>query len=308
MKKLSFLSRITLLLGFFFTLDKLLGFLRVIIIARAFNLSFQLDAFNAADILPTLLTALISGEALAMAFIPILTQTLTLRGRTAAWDLFSRVVNLAFIITGAMSLIAAIFADPIVRLWITPGFTASQQHIVSSLLRLDLIAACIFSISGIVVGGLQANEHFLLPALAPIFYNIGQIFGAAILAPATPLHLGPLTFPTFGLGVYGLTYEIILGAVLHLLIQIPGLIRYGFRWTPSIKINDPAMVAALKVIGPRVVTVLFVQLMFVARSSFGLAARTNRRAHFFNLWLDDYGSSRNVIRNCDCHCHASNSF
>jgi len=79
MKKLSFISRIALLLGFLFTLDKLLAFVRVIIIARAFNLSFELDAFNAADILPTLLTALISGEALAVAFIPVLIQTLTLR-------------------------------------------------------------------------------------------------------------------------------------------------------------------------------------------------------------------------------------
>jgi putative peptidoglycan lipid II flippase len=265
MKKLSFLTRIALLLGFLFTLDKLLAFVRVIIIARAFNLSFELDAFNAADILPTLLTALISGEALAVAFIPVLTQTLTLRGREAAWDLFSRVVNLAFIITGALAVIAAIFADPIVRLWM-PGFNADQQHIISLLMRLDLIASCIFSISGLVVGGLQANEHFLLPALAPILYNIGQIFGAAILAPATPLHFGPFTLPALGLGVYGLAYGVILGAALHLLIQIPGLIRYGFRWTPSVRINDPAMIASLKVIGPRVVTVLGVQLMFVARS------------------------------------------
>ncbi len=268
MKKLSFLTRVSLLLGFFFTLDKLLGFARTIIIAHTFNLSV-LDAFNAADILPGLITALISGEALAMAFIPILTQTFTLRDRQAAWDLFSRVVNLAFIITTTLAVIAAIFADPIVRLWITPGFNANQQHIVSSLMRLDLIASCIFSVSGLVIGGLQANEHFILPALAPILYDLGQIFGAVILAPATPIHVGPFMFPTLGLGVYGLAYGIILGAAMHLLIQIPGLIRYGFRWTPSIRINDPAMITSLKVIGPRVVTVLFVQLMFVARSYLG---------------------------------------
>jgi len=269
MKKLSFLSRITLLLGFFFTLDKLLAFVRVVIIARAFNLSFQLDAFNAADIVPTLLTALLSGEALAMAFIPVLTQTLTLRGRQAAWDLFSRVVNLAFIATTVLAALAALFAGPIVRMWITPGFNPDQQHIVALLMSLDLIAAVIFSVSGLVAGGLQANEHFLLPALAPILYNVGQIFGAAILAPSTPFHFGPLTFPALGLGVYGLAYGVILGAALHLLIQIPGLIHFGFRWTPSIKINDPAMITSLKVIGPRVVTVLFVQLMFVARSYLG---------------------------------------
>ncbi len=266
MKKLSFLTRVSLLLGFFFTLDKLLAFLRAIIILRQFQLSSQLDAFYFADLLPSWEVAIFSGSALAMAMIPVLTQTLTLRGRESAWDLFSRVANVAFIVTGIGAALVAIFAEPIIRLWIAPGVGAGEQHFIAGLMRIDLIATFIFSISGLVIATLQANQHFFLPALAPILYNIGQIFGALILAPNTPYVFGPIKFPAFGLGVYGLVYGVIIGAALHLAIQIPGLIRYGFRWTASLDLRDPALIEMFKVLWPRLLTVLGVQLMFMVRA------------------------------------------
>ncbi len=255
MKKLSFLTRTSLLLGFFFTLDKVLAFARSIIIARTFRLSFELDAFNVANNLPDLLFALISGGALAMAFIPVLSSTLTINGRQAAWHLFSRVANLAFIVTASAAVIIAIFSEQIVKaqIGIAPGFDSQKQSLIADLMRLNLIATLIFSISGLVMASLQANQHFLFPALAPILYNVGQIFGALVLAPR--------------FGVHGLVYGVIIGSVLHLAIQIPALIKYQFRWTPSLKI-DPAVIEALKVVGPRLLTMFLIQLMFIARDNF----------------------------------------
>ena len=266
MKKLSFLTQISLLLGFCFTLDKLLAFARTIIILRQFQLSAQLDAFYYADLLPSWEVAIFSGSALAMAMIPVLTQTLTLHGRESAWNLFSRVANVAFIVTGIGAVLVAIFADPIIRLWIAPGLSPGQQHFIAILMRIDLIATFIFSISGLVIAALQANQHFLFPALAPILYNVGEIFGALILAPGTPYRLGPLALPALGFGVYGLVYGVILGAALHLAVQIPGLIRYGFRWTASLDLHDEALIGMFKVLWPRLLTVLGVQLMFMARA------------------------------------------
>jgi len=169
MNKLSFLARTSLLIGFFFGIDKVLAFARSIIIARQFSLSFELDAFNVANNLPDLLFALISGGALSMAFIPVLTQILTLKGRDAVWVLFSRVANLAFVVTAGAAILIAIFAEQIVRseIGIAPGFGLEQQQLIAELMRLNLIATLIFSISGLVIGGLQANQHFILPALAP---------------------------------------------------------------------------------------------------------------------------------------------
>ena len=109
------------------------------------------------------------------------------------------------------------------------------------------------------MASLQANQHFLFPALAPILYNVGQIFGALALAPR--------------FGVRGLVYGVIIGSLLHLAIQIPALIKYQFRWTPSLKL-DPAVIEALKVVGPRLLTMFLIQSMFIARDNF--ASRLNQ--------------------------------
>lgn len=270
MRKLSFLTRTSFLIGGFFALDKGLAFLRSIIIARQFSLSFELDAFNVANNLPDMLFALISGGAMSMALIPILSEYLTTRGRPEAWKLFSRIANLAFVVTAIVGIFIAIFAEQIVRseIGIAPGFGPEEQDVIIKLMRLNLIATTIFSVSGLVMGGLQANQHFFLPAMAPALYNIGQIFGALVFSPTEPYTIGPVTFPALGLGIPGLVYGVILGATLHLGIQIPGLIKYKFRWTPSLTLKDEGVLKALKIMGPRLVTMIGIQLVFIARDNF----------------------------------------
>lgn len=267
MKKLSHLARISLMLAVFFSVDKGVAILRQLIIARQFGLSPALDAFNAANNLPDLLYAVISGGALAMAFIPVLSETLTQKGRQEAWDLFSRITNLVFIVTAVLSLIVALMADQLVNHVITPGFDPGQKLLVAELMRLNLIATLIFSLSGLAMAGLQANQHFLLPAIAPILYNLGQIFGAIILSPDKGYSFGPLTLPAFGMGVQGLVYGVILGALLHLCVQIPALIKYQFRWVPRIGIRHPEVLQVLKLLGPRLFTVFFIQINFLWRDN-----------------------------------------
>jgi putative peptidoglycan lipid II flippase len=263
------LSKTTLMLFSLFAVDKVLGILRQILIARQFGLSPELDAFNAANNLPDLLFALISGGALAVAFIPVLTETLTNKGRNPAWDLFSRIANLAFIVTGLLAILIAVFAEPLVnwKMGIAPGFGPQQRQLVAQLMRLNLIATVIFSISGLVMCGLQANQHFLLPAVAPLLYNVGQIFGVIILSPEKGYHIGSFVLPAFNLGVNGLVYGVILGAALHLLIQIPGLVKYQFHWIPRIGIRTAEVRQVLRLLGPRLLTMLFIQLIFIVRDN-----------------------------------------
>jgi len=270
MRKFSHLTRTSLMLGFLFGLDKIIAFGRSILIARQYKLTFELDAFNVANNLPDLLFALISGGAFAMAFIPVLSEYLSTRGQQAAWDLFSRVANLAFLVTASLAVLVAIFAEPIVRsqIGIAPGFNLQQQNLIAQLMRLNLIATCIFSISGLVMAGLQANQHFLFPALAPIFYNLGQIIGVLIFSPTEPYRFAFITLPALGLGVHGLVYGVILGACLHLAIQIPGLIKYKFLWNPVVNFRHPGVIEVFKVVGPRLLTMFFIQLMFIARDNF----------------------------------------
>jgi putative peptidoglycan lipid II flippase len=273
MKKLTHLTRTSILLFCLFGLDKVLAFFRSIIVTRQFQLSAEFDAFNSANNLPDLLYALISGGTLAMALIPVLSSTLSAQGRRALWDVFSRVANVFFLAAVVLAGIVALYAPHIVQsqIGIVPGFSADQQAVVANLMRLNLIATLIFAVSGLVMSGLQANQHFLFPALSPILYNVGQIFGALVLAPSTPYSFGPVTLPAFGLGVNGLVYGVIIGATLHLAIQIPGLVKYQFHWIPSVSLKDPNVRQVLRLVGPRLVTMVFIQATFIARDN--LASR-----------------------------------
>lgn len=270
---MSRLTRVSILLAFFFGLDKVVAFLRSIIIARQFGLSRELDAFNIANNIPDLLFALISGGALAMAFIPVLSEIRTNEGRDQAWGLFSRIANLAFLVTAGLAIIVAVLAGPLVRgqIGVAPGFGYEQQTLVIHLMQLNLIATLIFSISGLVMAGLQANQHFLLPAMAPLLYNLGQIFGAVVLSPEKGYQLGGITLPAFGLGVQGLVYGVIIGAVLHLGIQVPGLIKYNFHWVPAIDLFTRPVKKVLALMGPRLLTMFMIQLIFIVRDN--LASR-----------------------------------
>jgi putative peptidoglycan lipid II flippase len=263
MNKISFLARTSLLIAFFFFIDKVLAFVRVGIIARQYSDAVEmLDTFNAANNLPDMLFALISGGALAMAFLPLMSEYLTTKGRAAAWDLFSRVANLAFLVTGGAAIIISIFAEQIVnaKFGIAPGFGAEQRHLLAELMRLNLIGTVIFSISGLVMASLQANQHFLLPALAPTLYNVGQIFGAVFLVPR--------------FGIYGLVYGVILGAALHLLVQVPALFKYRFKWTPALDLKHSGLLEALKLLAPRLLTMFGIQLIMIARDN--LASRLDQ--------------------------------
>ena len=262
---MSHIARSALIVAIFFGLEKLLGFVRQLLIARQFGLSADLDVFNAANNLPDLIFGLISGGALAIAFIPVLSEYLEEKGRPVMWDLFSRVANLVFLVTLGVSIIIALLAAQLVgsNLGVAPGFDPGQQAQVVDLMRINLIATLLFSISGLVIAGLQANQHFLLPALARSMYDIGTLFGVLILAPSTGYQVGPLTLPALGLGVYGLAYGTVIGAMLFLGIQIPGLIRYHFRWVPAISFYHPGVQKVLGVMIPRIGSLFFIYLVLI---------------------------------------------
>ncbi len=249
-----------LLVGFLFAADKLVALMRQILVGQRFGVGLELDAFNAANNLPDMLFALISGGAMAVAVIPVLTEAIDRDGREAAWALFSRLANWAFLITAALAVGLALFADEFIARVVVPNLAPEYQRLTAGLMRLDLLALLIFSVSGLVMGSLQAYKHFLLPGLAPILYNCGLIFGVLVLVPRY--------------GIFGLAYGTILGAALHLAIQIPALVKFGFRWTPSLDWRSPGVIKAATLMGPRILTVAAIQTIFVATDNFasGLGA------------------------------------
>jgi putative peptidoglycan lipid II flippase len=196
-----------------------------------------------------LLFALIPGGALASVFIPVLTTAITRGGDDEGWRFASAVVNDVLIVVGVLSALGALFAQPLVALVVAPGFTAGQQVLTADLMRIVFISTVIFSLSGVVISILHAHQHFLLPALAPALYNAGIIGGALWLAP----HFG----------IYGLAYGVLIGSVLHLAVQIPGLVRFGARYAPTLGIGYTGLNELLHLFGPRLVTLAAVRVNFL---------------------------------------------
>lgn len=265
--RLSHFARSTLIIAFFFGIDKAFAFVRQLLVNNQFGLGYELDVFNAANNIPDLLSALISGGALGVALIPVLSEAMEKSGRSAAWELFVRILNFAFIATALLAAVIALLAPWLIDTVIAPGFPPEQKALSVELMRLDLIAILVFSISGLAMAGLQANQHFILPALAPVLYNVGQIFGALILSPESGYQISAFTLPHFSQGIHGLVYGVIIGSLLHLGIQVPGLLRYGFRWRPIVGLNRPEVRRVLVLLGPRVLTMLFIHIYFVARDN-----------------------------------------
>lgn len=187
-------------------------------------------------------------------------------------------LNLAFAVTAVLCVIVAIFAPQLVRseFGIAPGFTYEQQELVIHLMRINLVATLIFSMSGLIMSGLQAHQHFILTALAPPLYNLGQIAGALFLAPLDGYVLAGMELPAYGFGVEGLVYGVLIGAFFHLSIQVPALIYYQFRWHVGFDLGHEGVRRILRLMAPRLLTVFLIQLIFLSRDN--LASRLEEGA------------------------------
>lgn len=232
-----------------FVLSNLVGLVRQILITDAFGTNQNIDAFYAASQLPDLIFVLVAGGALASAFVPAFTGLLTLEKRRQAWQLASNIANLIFVLLIVLSILAAIFAEPIVRYLLAPGYEAWQQALTVSLMRILLLTPAIFGLSGLLMGVLNAHQMFLLPALAPTMYWLGMIFGVIFLAPS--------------MDVYGLAWGAVLGACLHFLVQLPGLRRIPDKFYElSFGFRSPDVREVARLMGPRLLGVAVVQLNF----------------------------------------------
>lgn len=247
------IARAATLVMAFFVLSRVLGMVRQMVIGALFGTSGDLDAYLAAARIPEMIFLVVAGGALGSAFIPVFADHLARKDHAGAWRLASAVANLALIVLTATAGLMAVFAPALVRAIIGPGFDPLQQALTANLLRLMLISPIIFGVSGIAMGALNAHQHFLLPALAPSLYNLSIIGGALLLGPRV--------------GVLGMAVGVVVGAALHLLVQVPGLLHYGARYVTTLNLDDPSVRQVGRLMAPRVLGTAIAQLNFVVNNS-----------------------------------------
>ncbi len=232
------IARSTVTVMIAFGIAKVISLLQTFIIAQAFGVGSELDAYVAANRIPELIVILISGGALTHAFIPIFSGFLAKGDTDGAWQLASHLINTIFSVALTVSLIVFLIAPWLVPNVVAPGFDAVTTQSTIDMMRILLISTIIFSVSGIFSGILNSHQHFLLPALAPIMFDVGILIGVIFLMPA--------------IGVQGIALGAVLGSLLHFGIQIPGLIRYKMQWKFELGFKNPVLWRVIRLMLPRI--------------------------------------------------------
>ncbi len=254
-----------------FVVSRALGLLREMVISHQFGTGGDLDAYLAAFRLPDILFQIVAGGALASAFIPTFSAYLAHGRVRPGRRMASAVINLVLIVTTVLGMLAALLAPWLVRTILAPGFDPARQALTADLMRLMLVTPVIFGLSGVIMGILNAYQHFLLPALAPILYNLGIIAGALLLAPT--------------MGVQGLAVGVVVGALGHLVVQVPGLERYSFRWTAMLGLRDPGVHEVGRLMLPRVLGLAAVQINFLVNTMLASGLVAGSLAALNYAWL-----------------------
>lgn len=225
--------------------SRLLGILRDRVLAGEFGAGATLDTYYAAFRIPDLIFNLLILGTLSAGFIPIFTSCLKKdkfsfflgwREQHQAWRLVNNLLNvilfLLILIFGVLIIIA-----PLLMRMITPGFNQAQLNEVVALTRIMLLSPILLGISGIFGGILQSFKRFFVYSLSPIFYNVGIIIGALFL--------------TKFYGIYGLAWGVVLGSLMHLLVQVPAIYALGYKYNWLVDLSDRGMFQIFKMMVPR---------------------------------------------------------
>lgn len=226
-------------------LSRFLGLLRDRLLAYFFTPE-ELGVYFAAFRIPDMLFSILVMGALTTAFIPVITDYFIKDKREEAFLVASSIINICLGAFFLLSLLVIIFSRNL-SLLIAPGFSPEKIKIVSSLTKIMLISQFFFIISNFLTGILQAEKHFIIPAISPILYNLGIIAGTIVFSPF--------------LGIYGPVLGTIIGAFFHLLIQVPAVKNLGFKYKLIVNFSS-GVKRVLRLMIPRTFGLIASQINF----------------------------------------------
>jgi len=236
--------------------SRFLGIFRDRILAGTFGAGDTLDVYYAAFRIPDLIFNLIVLGALSAGFVPILTCLINdseckkrfkffKSPNKEAWELASNLLNFLIISLLILTGLGIIFAPWFMRL-ITPGFDPEKMSLTINLTRIMFLSPIFLGISSVFGGILQSFKRFFVYSLSGIVYNIGIIVGAVYFVP----HLG----------VYGLAWGVVLGAFMHMLIQMPLVFALGYRYSFKLEYKNKNIKHIATMMIPRIMSLAISQI------------------------------------------------
>jgi putative peptidoglycan lipid II flippase len=252
--------------------SRVLGLVREQILAYLFPAKTGLDAFYAAFRIPNLFRDMFGEGALSKAFVSTFSEIEKKEGKEHALHLANLVLNAVILVVGALTVLGIVYAGPIVDVVLpgegfdTPlpaaeafGF-ATKRELTVGLTRVMFPFILMVSAAALVMGVLNAQGRFFVPALASAFFNVGSVLVGL---------LGYYMAPRFGIHpAIGMAVGVLAGGALQLFAQVPSLIRLGYRYRPALSLRDPRLVQVARLFGPGAIIASTVQVNVLVNQIF----------------------------------------
>ena len=254
--------------------SRVLGLVRDQVLAYFFGAGDAMDAFRIAFRVPNILRDLFADGAMSAALVPTLTRSLAADGKPAAWRLASNLISLLLLVTGVVVLAGVVFAKPLVSLYAgdfrdVPG----KLELTIRLTRIMFPFLMMVAIAAAFMGMLNALHRFFIPALSPAMFNLSTIVGALTLVPlASRFGVAPILAIAAGTLVGGLG---------QVFLQWPALRREGFRYRPTLDLQDPWLREIGRLMLPAVAGLAAVQINLFVNSWLATSLGTGAVS-----WLD----------------------
>ena len=209
--------------------SRILGLVREIVVRRYFGVEGAINTFTVAFQIPNLLRSLLADTALSAAFVPVFSELLEKRDTVRAWRVASTLFWLTLLGLGGLTALFMVLAPWLMRPF---GYEGEQAELVVTLSRILFPTVVALGLSGVVVAILNSYEHFTVPALAPVAWNLVIILGLVLGVPRTDDETTQL---------YIYAGSVLVATVIQLLLPIPWLRGLDGRLRAVIDWRDPAL-------------------------------------------------------------------
>ena len=217
--------------------SKFLALIRDRLLAGRFGAGEELDIYFTAFRMPDLVYGILILGGVATVFLPVFSEYFR-KDEKEGWKLANSVLNSFLLLMVVICGVLAVFTPAVIKL-VAPGFSASQQAATVELTRIMFLSPIFFGLSSVFSGILHYFNRFFAYSLAPVFYNLGIIFGIVFFVPF--------------FGLKGLAFGVVLGALLHCLIQLPVIKNSGFKYSFFLNFRHPGILKIFKLMLPRTV-------------------------------------------------------
>ncbi|MEF2560306.1 MAG: murein biosynthesis integral membrane protein MurJ [Eggerthellaceae bacterium] len=256
--------------------SRVTGLLRTWAMAFALGNTLLTSAYQIAYNMPAMIYELAASGVLATAFLPLYLLQKEKHGDSEAHNFASNILSMTIVILGLLALACSVFSPAVIE---TQTFTISDgdsKTLAIFFFRIFAVQILLYGVGAVITGILNAERTYLMPSLAPVINNIVVTI---VMFAFVPLSAWNQEFALWWLAI-GTS----VGVLFQFSIQLPALIKQGFRYRPHINLRDPMIVEALKVAAPMFLYIAGTMITFSCRNAFSLEAAPNGPSTLNYAW------------------------